>query len=100
MKIKKILAGLMAMTLLMTGSMGGTGIGRVFAETAEAGGLIESYKCGTPEAYPVAFLVLDENEAQLGDGISPAVDEEITGTVFVPKSVTDMAILRRSGFTR
>lgn len=89
MKIKKILAGLMAMMLLMTGSMGGTGIGRVFAETAEAGGLIESYKCGTPEAYPVAFLVLDENEAQLGDGISPAVDEEITGTVFVPKSVTD-----------
>ena len=65
MKIKKILAGLMGMTLLMTGSMGGTGIGRVFAETAEAGGLIESYKCGTPEAYPVAILVLDESHWRL-----------------------------------
>lgn len=89
MKIRKVLAGLMAMALFMTGSIGGAGSGRVFAKTAEAGGLIKSYKCGTPEAYPVTFLVLDENEAQLGDGTSPAVAEEITGTVFVPKSVTD-----------
>lgn len=89
MKSKKVLAGLMAMVLFMAGSMGGSGISPVFAKTAEAGGLIESYKCGTPEDYPVTFLVLNKNEAQLGDGEAPAVDKKITGTVFVPKSVTD-----------
>ncbi|CAK7036311.1 MAG: hypothetical protein EUB_02565 [Eubacterium sp.] len=89
MKIKRVLAGLMAMVLFMAVSMGEAGVSRVYAKTEETGGLIESYKCGTPENYPVTFLALNENEAQLGNGVVSAVDKEITGTVFVPKSVTD-----------
>ncbi|WP_195270613.1 GDSL-type esterase/lipase family protein [Eubacterium sp. 1001713B170207_170306_E7] len=89
MKIKKVLAGLTAAVFFMAGPVGAAGIGQALAATAPAGGQITSYKCGTPENQPVTFLVLNENEAQLGDGRGPAVDEAVTGTVFIPKAVTD-----------
>ncbi|MEG0378027.1 MAG: SGNH/GDSL hydrolase family protein, partial [Eubacterium sp.] len=81
MKKQKVMAGMLAFVMIVSCFMFEAGIQKSLAAPAE---IIHSYKYGTQTDY----LLLEDNTAQLGDGVNAAVNVDTVGTIFIPKAVT------------